>query len=195
MISTLVAAAAQKRIITNLPEWQLKVLKTDAFISGDELSSVLGITGGLTRYSDTDWLEVVNNKTGLVRIFPKQPLRYNIAVSQILPQTPSDGSKVVNVRGRSFRVQLMSTTEWDELMYSVCSGRPPGVVLAHQLAEFSQSQLGQGLDSKGVRNITRTLSGTAYVNRGANGDVRISATQAYGALSPQFAWRPLLTKV
>ncbi len=53
MISTIVAAAAEQRRVKNLPEWQLKILTTANFISGDALAAAIGITAGTSRYSNT----------------------------------------------------------------------------------------------------------------------------------------------
>ncbi len=191
MLSTLVVATAERRReAAAKPAWELNVLKSSQFITGTALASAVSVTIGTAINSDTDWLEFKNNRTGETMVIPKMPLRYNIAVQHVQPQTPDSASKIVTIRGQRYSIQIPSVEEFEELVYSVCTGRPNGYAGPHRLAEYSPSSM-----QLVYRNMSRTRSGSNYVYCGGSDDPKLRLNMPYGDTRNAASWRPILKKV
>ena len=96
-----------------------EVASTD-FITGDALATQIGLSAGISQYSNTEWLKF--NSDGKVVMIPKKPLRYNLSWEHIyqvgavygddtVGSNPSGGNRVqdtiVTIDGFDYRVTLM----------------------------------------------------------------------------------------
>lgn len=74
------------------------------FITGDELSKMVGMTAGIGQYSDEPWLKFAY--MGKVELAAKKPFRYGISYDQINAVGCVDGSKVIKYNGKKYKVRL-----------------------------------------------------------------------------------------
>lgn len=107
------------------------------FITGKELSSIIGLTAGSLIYSDTPWMKMALD--GEILFVPQKPIRNGISWSQINARGAVFGtgpSENISIQGYSFKARLLkgatvnpvdnlsvptSThgSEWNRLMYPI----------------------------------------------------------------------------
>lgn len=115
------------------------------FITGDALASQIGLTAGVSQYSDAGWLHFEDSVDGLTKYISKKPLRHSISWDSIDAVGAVFGSKTVVINGDMYKVRLLSgansnpaTTangsfdhpgthdcEWNRLLYHI-SAKPFG---------------------------------------------------------------------
>lgn len=74
------------------------------FITGDELARRIGLTAGISQYSDEPWLKF--SYLGKVEFVAKKPLRHSISWDDINAVNAVFGNKTININGLNFKVRL-----------------------------------------------------------------------------------------
>lgn len=129
------------------------------FITGDVLAATIGLSAGTSINSTTDWLKF--SYGGKTTFVPKLPLRYNLSWDSINSTGAVFGTAKLAIKGRLYKVRLMHgsntdpytgvnnaadpeqtwSSEYNRLMYRVCSVDPPSQTLPNFVA-FTPEQLG-----------------------------------------------------
>lgn len=106
------------------------------FITGDELARRIGLTAGVSQFSDEPWLKFVY--LGKIEFVAMKPFRYSISWNDINAVGAVFGNKTINVRGNRYKIRLMKgktegmqddqsayggtichNSEWNRLMYPI----------------------------------------------------------------------------
>ena len=87
------------------------------FISGDDLCELLGLTDGISQNSDAGWLKYNNNEE--IIYVAKKSIRHTISWDSINAVGAVFGNSVVAIGNHIFAVRLLSSAEWDKLIYPV----------------------------------------------------------------------------
>jgi hypothetical protein len=165
--------------------------------------------------STTDWLKFsIDGKTLLI---PKKPITNTIGWSNLNTAGLIDGSKVVTIRGRNYKVRLMkgadanpctaahntnnptgtTNSEWQRTLENVCAGATGTA----GWETFAAADLGlTGTSGTGVTTICQEVSTTNQSNATGGGYV---ATRGYSGImnyyvtlatnnAAQCGWRPVL---
>lgn len=114
---------------------------TSEFITGDALASKIGLTSGVSQYSNEPWLHfVLDGKTLYVA---KKTYRHSVTWDQINTAGAVFGTKTVEINGRTYKVRLLKSvangdsytgsqtydpiqaygSEWNRLFYPIHSGK------------------------------------------------------------------------
>lgn len=129
------------------------------FTSGNNLASLIGLTVGTALNTDTDWLKFMYK--GRILYVPKKPLRVDLSWSDLHQKGAVFGTAVVTIKERQYRVRLMKGSgvdpyrgvnggsddpltvgsEYNDLMYRVCSIDPPSQTLPN-FVSFTPTDLG-----------------------------------------------------
>lgn len=81
------------------------------FITGDELARSIGLTEGVSQYSNEPWLKFAYK--GDVHFVAKKPLRHSIYWTSILSVNCVYGDRVIEIKGKKYAVMLMRGTGED----------------------------------------------------------------------------------
>lgn len=183
------------------------------FVTGDFLASTLGLTAGTSINSTTDWLKF--SYKGRTLFVPKLPLRHTLSWSDINNSGAVFGTGRITIQGRPYKVRLMKgsnvdpytgpnnaaddpntwTSEYNALMYRVCTVDPPSQSLPNFVA-FTPEQLGM-YTTGGVQlcqevSAPSTGDPVGVVCRG-NGANNISTIHSPApSYAPTRGWRPVL---
>lgn len=84
--------------------WFGEVPSSD-FITGDELAKVVGLTAGVSQYSDEPWLKFAYKKE--VCLVAKKPFRHSISWNDINTVNAVYGDRVIRIKGKKYAVMLM----------------------------------------------------------------------------------------
>lgn len=74
------------------------------FISGDDLARELGITAGVSQYSNEPWLKF--SYMGKIEFIAKKPFRYDIMWNDINNANAVFGNRTINIKGKTYKVRL-----------------------------------------------------------------------------------------
>jgi len=148
------------------------------FITGEALCAALGITAGTLINSTAGWLKVA--KGGSRMMVSKMCIRHTISWNNLDSLGVVYGEKVIAIEGGLYTVRMLSTVEWNEIMYPLHQNYG-------QWTQLTDAQLG-------ITNIytwTSTISGTTRVVRGG------ASVEGSGTTAPTFAFsdagfRPVL---
>lgn len=86
-------------------------------ITGEDLCAAIGLTAGVLQHSDTAWLKY--SYEGSVIYVAKKTIRHSISWNDINAAGSVFGEKIIEIDGMLFAVRLLSTQEWDKLIYPV----------------------------------------------------------------------------
>lgn len=77
------------------------------FITGDELCSMVGITEGISQFSNEPWLKFAY--LGDLVFVAKKPIRHSISWNHINEKGCVFGEKIVTIEGQRYKVTLLKT--------------------------------------------------------------------------------------
>ena len=111
------------------------------FITGDELARRIGLTAGISQYSDEPWLKF--SYLGKVEFVAKKIFRHSISWNDINAADAVFGNRTININGRTFKVRLFKGktegkqddqsayegtinhgSEWNKLMLPIHTNAP-----------------------------------------------------------------------
>lgn len=141
------------------------VVPAENLISGDELCSQIGLTAGASQYSDAGWLKY--SVGGKPLFVAKKTIRHTVSWDSINAVGAVFGGAVIWSNGILYKVRLLSTEEWDKLMYPIHKDHPDS---APNWENFEDCDL--HVDSScgnGSYSWTSTPSGSDRVRRGYGG--------------------------
>lgn len=148
------------------------------FINGADLCALLGITAGTLINSTAGWLKVA--KDGQRYFLSKMCIRHTISWDDLNTLKLVYGDKLVVIQGGLYAVRMLSTTEWNALMYPLHTNYKTW-------AEFTDAQLG----ISSILTWTSTTSGAERVVRGSGG-VTTSIAFLPTTTNSAFSYRPIL---
>ena len=148
------------------------------FITGEALCAALGITAGTLINSTAGWLKVA--KGGSRLMLSKMCIRHTISWNDLNALGVVYGEKVIAIAGGLYAVRMLSTVEWNELMYPLHTNYKTW-------AEFTDAQL----NISSMYTWTSTISGTNRVLRGFP-SVESSDTIAPTSALSLLGFRPVL---
>lgn len=95
------------------------IINSDVFKYGGSLSEEVGFTKGELLQYDTQWAVFYYHDT--IAITPLKPIRYNVSWDDINDLGLVDGSMMIKINNRSYRIYLHTgdintTNTWDELL-------------------------------------------------------------------------------
>lgn len=148
------------------------------FINGADLCALLGITTGTLINSTAGWLKVA--KDGQRYLLSKMCIRDAISWNTLDALGCIYGQKLVAIQGGLYAVRMLSTAEWDTLIYPLHTNYDTW-------ASFSNTDLG----IVSMYNWTSTISSSQRVIRG------VSSVTYSGVFGPTyeeagFGFRPFL---
>jgi hypothetical protein len=150
------------------------------FISGEELCDLLGLTAGISQNSEAGWLKYYNNNE--ITYVAKMTFRHTISWDNINAVGAVFGNSVVAVGNHIFACRLLSSAEWNKLIY-------PVHVNYGTWASFSNTDL--NITGNGGYTWTSTLSGSVRIVRGSD-SVEYSGGYYPSTASSYFGFRPVL---
>jgi len=217
-ILLLSAHQARKRYGKPVLPFMGEVAASD-FIRGDALAVAIGLTAGTVMNADAGWLKFkdpIDNKT---KYISKMPIRYGASWNALNSIGAVNGSKLVDIAGKTYRVRLIEGlrpggsgesdmydppathgSEWNRLMYHV-SGKPfhnVRTTLASEgieegdWAQYTEAELGF-VAYNGIGTYTLCKE-SSIPYRGSYG-VSYLNYSVRTASSQYMGWRPLLELV
>ena len=156
-----------------------EVSATD-FISGADLCTAIGLTAGTLQNSDAGWLKFAKGGTQL--LLSKKTFKHTVSWDNINAAGAVWG-KPIEIAGAVYTARLLSTVEWNQLMY-------PVHVDYGQWAQFTNAELNVAVGD-GRYCWTSTPSGSSRVYRGS------SSVSTSGIFTPSYSdsglgFRPVL---
>lgn len=145
-------------------------------ISGDALAAMLGLTAGNARNSEEGWLKFAHRGNRL--FIAKKTFRGAISWNNIDAVGAAFGKKV-RIGNAIYLCRLMSTTEWNDLIYPIHEE-------FDEWADYTDADI-----QIGVYTWTSSPSGTSRVLRG-NNSVTYSTSDTPGTSYSSCSWRPVL---
>ncbi len=126
------------------------------FITGADLCAAIGLTEGTLQHSDEPWLKFA--KATQTIFITKKPIRHSVSWDAINAAGAVYGDKIIELGGVQYAITLMTTGEWNELIY-------PVHVDYGQWAQYSNADIVVAAGN-GRATWTSTPSGTSRVYRG-----------------------------
>ena len=161
---------------------------TAQLINGADLCTEIGLTQGTLQHSTEPWLKFTLN--GKMLLVAKKTFRYNLSWDAINAVGAVWGEKIIEIGSVRYRVRLLSTREWNDLMYPIHIDHPSG---APSWAEYTdQDLLVSTTYGSGSYSLTQTKSGSKRIGRGSN-----DVTSSYDSYTPSstnvyMGFRPVL---
>lgn len=156
-------------------------------ISGADLCTAIGLTAGTLINSTAGWFKYAHN--GEIMFVAKKPFRHTVSWDDINAVGAVFGQKTVEIDGNVYAVRLLSSAEWDRLIY-------PIHVNYGQWARFSDADI-VVTSGDGRATWTSTPSSSDRVHRGgasvsySNGFSPSGANSYYGFRPCLVFLRPL----
>lgn len=150
------------------------------FISGADLCTEIGLSAGTLQNSDAGWLKYHSDRQ-LVYV-AKQSFRHNVSWNHINTAGAVWGGKLIKIVNHIFACRLLSTAEWDKLIY-------PVHVNYDEWASFSDAEL--NITGNGKYTWTSTPSSSNRVIRGF-GSVEGSGGVTPSTADSYYGFRPVL---
>lgn len=148
------------------------------FINGADLCALLGITEGTLINSMAGWLKVAKNGGRL--LISKMCIRHTIPWNTLNALGLVYGEKTVAIQGGLYATRMLSTSEWDALIYPLHTNYDTW-------ASFTDAEL----NVASMNTWTSTISGTARVIRGGSSVEFSNPVGSAGAFSDR-GFRPVL---
>lgn len=127
------------------------------FISGEALCTAIGLTAGTLQNSDAGWLKYASDNQ--ILYVAKQTFRHTATWNDINAVGAVWGEKLVQVGNHIFACRLLSSAEWNKLIYPVHANYGTW-------ASFSDAEL--NITGSGGYTWTSTPSGSSRLLRGIN---------------------------
>jgi hypothetical protein len=150
------------------------------FISGEDLCNAIGLTAGTLQNSDAGWLKYASDNQ--ILYVAKKTFRYTISWNDINAKGAVWGEKLVQVGNYVFACRLLSSAEWNKLIYPVHANYGTW-------ASFSNTEL--NITGNGGYTWTLTPSGSNRINRGYN-SVEYSNAISPSTVATSHGFRPVL---
>lgn len=94
---------------------------TRDFITGDELAAKIGLTSGISQFSDEPWLKF--SYMGKVEFVAKKPFRHSVSWNDINAVNAVFGNRTIDIGGKTYKIRLMKgKTEGKQNDSSACEG-------------------------------------------------------------------------
>lgn len=151
------------------------------FISGEELCDLLGLTAGISQNSEAGWLKYYNNNE--ITYVAKMTFRHTISWDNINAVGAVFGNSVVAIGNHIFAVRLLSSAEWNKLIYPVHANYGTW-------ASFSNTDLGVA-SGDGRGSWTSTPSSSNRIIRGY-ASVEYSNDSTPSNAHSNYGFRPVL---
>lgn len=90
--------------------WFGEVSSSD-FITGDELARTIGLTAGVSQYSNEPWLKFAYEND--VYLIAKKPFRYSISWNSINAVNAVYGDRIIEIKGKKYAIMLPRGTGKD----------------------------------------------------------------------------------
>lgn len=192
------------------------------FIIGDELARRIGLTAGVSQFSDDAWLKF--SYLGNIEFVAKKPFRHSVSWDHINAVNAVYGNKIISIRGSNYKIRLMKgknegmqndtndfrgnvcrNSEWNRLMLPIHQNAPSNWRMPENVnsptekwgAGYSDSDLMVNQsETNGAFSWCqdRTTMSNFRLGRGAFG-VSNSGNNPSGSGSPYSGWRPVLELV
>ena len=151
-------------------------------VNGEDLCALIGLTAGTLQNSDEPWLKFALD--GKILYVAKKTIKHSISWDAINAVGAVFGEAKFN---KAFKVRLLSTEEWDSLMY-------PIHVNYGQWHQYTNADIAVGGSYNGRATWTSTSSGSNRVLRGET-----SVTFSYGDIPSRngsaYGFRPVLEPI
>ena len=156
---------------------------TSDLISGDDLASSIGLTDGRAFNNTSPWFKFVRNDN--IIYVARRTFRWRISWNHINARGAVTGTNV-SIGGKTYKVRLLSSGEWNTYIYGIASGFEP------DLASYSANDLGINPDLNGNYTWTSTPSASRYVLRGYSTVSLMGYKQPATYGTTLTGWRPVL---
>ena len=153
-----------------------------SLINGESLCDLIGATEGTLQNSTEPWLKYA--RRGKILYVAKKPIRYSISWNDINSWGAVYGEAIIMIGGVRYAVRLLSTTEWEDLIY-------PVHVDYGQWEQYTNADLYIGGSYNGRYTWTSTPSSSYRIVRGY-GDVSDSNFSSPSNTSDSRGFRPVL---
>lgn len=153
-------------------------------INGGTLCNLIGLTAGTLQNSEEPWLKFALG--GNILFVAKKNIRHTVSWNDINGAGAIYAEKIITIGGIKYAVTLMSSAEWDKLMY-------PIHVDYGQWHQYTNADLNVGIGD-GRYCWTSTVSGSNRVNRG-NSSVSGSNISPPSYSGSNYGFRPVLRKL
>lgn len=150
------------------------------FISGADLCTAIGLTAGTLQNSDAGWLKYASDNQ--ILYVAKKTFRHTISWDSINAVGAVWGEKLVQVGNHVFACRLLSSAEWNKLIY-------PVHVNYGTWASFSNTEL--NITGDGGRTWTSTPSSLNRLNRGGS-PIESSTSSSPSTANSFIGFRPVL---
>lgn len=100
------------------------VTSAEDFINGDNLATAIGLTTGIAQNSDSGWLKY--SVDGKPLFVAKKTIRHTISWNNIDSVGGVFGGATLWFNGILYKVRLLTTQEWNKLLYPVHIEHPSG---------------------------------------------------------------------
>ena len=157
------------------------VTSAEDLISGDGLATLIGLKAGTSQFSDEGWLKY--NNAGELTYVAKKAFRYNISWNPINDVNSVFGNRRVQIDNHIFIIRLLSTSEWDRLIYPIHASYGTW-------ASFSDSDI-QVTSGNGRGTWTSTPSSSNRILRG-DASVEFSYAGSPSSAGTGYGFRPVL---
>lgn len=180
------------------------------FITAEALTTEIELSAGTSLETIGDWLHyATETKEFLVA---KKPFRYNMTYSELATANAIDGSRLVNINGKQYKLRLLTGGtpvpassdggEWNEFIYPICAVRPAGSPV---WADYTTADIGLNVTIGGRSLMSDSVTtGEEYTlvrGSGSTGTGQTSHLTYYFASYPKtfradrIGWRPVLELV
>lgn len=160
MNSLMISAAESRRRFAKPTTPFLGEVPASEFITGDALASAIGLTVGISQYSDEPWLVFKDPVDGKTKYVSKKPLRHTLGWMYIDAVGAAYGTKQIVIGGKTYKVRLFKClpdgvnsarntggydalethgSEWNRLMYHI-TAKP----FKHPANTFSSENIDEG---------------------------------------------------
>lgn len=218
-MSVLILSAAQQRLDRGVTPFLGEVLASE-FITGDALAAKIGLTAGVSQYSNEPWLKFHDPVDDKIKYVARKPLRHSLSWAQLSTVGAVNG-KVVQINGNNYRVRLLGGigkgpidsaldakydhpathgSEWNRLLYHI-SGKPfelsANSLSSEGIEEGDWARYREGVlmthhkFGNGTYCWCRESGSAPAVYRGGDG-VSVSYYQNRTVITAHRGWRPVL---
>lgn len=209
----------QKLIAGNMNAGFFGECATKELISGDELAKLVGLTDGVSQFSNEPWLKFAY--LGNIEFIAKKTFRHSILWSKLAKLNLVYGDRIIKIKGKKFKIRLIkgkaegqqddatydsapitNNSEWNNLLISVHEDyqRWAHTINLHTKdwkINYTDKDLLTKIDyGKGSYSwcMERSTSNTYHLVRGRNG-VHYSDGFFQDTLNTNIGWRPVLEVV
>ncbi len=191
-------------------------------ITGSELAAALGLTAGISQFSDEPWLHFVDPVDRKTKYVAKKPYRRTVSWDHINAVDAVYGSRTIVINGKTYKVRLLKGSatdpyvgmngsdtpgthgsEWNRLFYPLVpnpTNKPASGVSGEGIefgswADYTETELVMvRAGGNGNANWCQEAQGTNPIYRGHLGVSYLHPRSASSA-DADYGWRPVLELV